>query len=206
MTQCTQNLKMKKEFKVIADLLPNNVRVLDVGCGDGSLMSLLTKEKNIEARGLELIEDNVKKCIYKGLSVIEGNAETELHQFPSQSFDFVILSQTLQAFYNPEKVLKDLLRIGKSVIISIPNFGYWKVRTSLLFFGKMPVTKTLPNKWYDTPNLHMCTIKDLFDFCLEKNIKIDRAIGINENSTSEIKKSNLELKNLFSKLGIFLLS
>ncbi len=206
MTQCTQNLKMKKEFKVIADLLPNNVRVLDVGCGDGSLMSLLTKEKNIEARGLELIEDNVKKCIYKGLSVIEGNAETELHQFPSQSFDFVILSQTLQAFYNPEKVLKDLLRIGKSVIISIPNFGYWKVRTSLLFFGKMPVTKTLPNKWFDTPNLHMCTIKDLFDFCLEKNIKIDRAIGINENSTSEIKKSNLELKNLFSKLGIFLLS
>tara|TARA_Y100000817_G_scaffold174406_1_gene136244 strand:- start:207 stop:800 length:594 start_codon:yes stop_codon:yes gene_type:complete len=197
---------MKKEFKVIADLLPNNVRVLDVGCGDGSLMSLLTKEKNIEARGLELIEDNVKKCIYKGLSVIEGNAETELHQFPSQSFDFVILSQTLQAFYNPEKVLKDLLRIGKSVIISIPNFGYWKVRTSLLFFGKMPVTKTLPNKWFDTPNLHMCTIKDLFDFCLEKNIKIDRAIGINENSTSEIKKSNLELKNLFSKLGIFLLS
>ena len=206
MTQCTQNLKMKKEFKVIADLLPNNVRVLDVGCGDGSLMSLLTKEKNIEARGLELIEDNVKKCIYKGLSVIEGNPETELHLFPSQSFDFVILSQTLQAFYNPEKVLKDLLRIGKSVIISIPNFGYWKVRTSLLFFGKMPVTKTLPNKWFDTPNLHMCTIKDLFDFCLEKNIKIDRAIGINENSTSEIKKSNLELKNLFSKLGIFLLS
>ena len=206
MTQCTQNLKMKKEFKVIADLLPNNVRVLDVGCGDGSLMSLLTKEKNIEARGLELIEDNVKKCIYKGLSVIEGNAETELHQFPSQSFDFVILSQTLQAFYNPEKVLKDLLRIGKSVIISIPNFGYWKVRTSLLFFGKMPVTKTLPNKWFDTPNLHMCTIKDLFDFCLEKNIKIDSAIGIHENSTSEIKKSNLELKNLFSKLGIFLLS
>ena len=197
---------MKKEFKVIADLLPKNVRVLDVGCGDGSLMDLLIKEKNIEARGLELVEENVKKCIYKGLSVIEGNAETELHQFPSQSFDFVVLSQTLQAFYNPEKVLKDLLRIGKSVIISIPNFGYWKVRTSLLFFGKMPVTKTLPNKWFDTPNLHMCTIKDLFDFCLEKNIKIDRAIGINENSTSEIKKSNLELKNLFSKLGIFLLS
>ena len=197
---------MKKEFKVIADLLPKNVRVLDVGCGDGSLMRLLIKEKNIQARGLELVEENVKKCIYKGLSVIEGNAETELHQFPNQSFDFVILSQTLQAFYNPEKVLKDLLRVGNSVVISIPNFGYWKVRTKLLFFGKMPVTKTLPNTWYNTPNLHMCTIKDLFDFCLEKNIKIDRAIGINENSTSEIKKSNLELKNLFSKVGIFLLS
>ncbi len=197
---------MKKEFKVIADLLPKNVRVLDVGCGDGSLMNLLIKEKNIQARGLELVEENVKKCIYKGLSVIEGNAETELHQFPNQSFDFVILSQTLQAFYNPEKVLKDLLRVGKSVIISIPNFGYWKVRTKLLFFGKMPVTKTLPNKWYNTPNLHMCTIKDLFDFCVDKNIKINRAIGVNEDKTSEIRKSNLEIKNLFSKLGIFLLS
>ncbi len=196
---------MKKEFKVIADLLPKNVRVLDVGCGDGSLMSHLIKEKNIEARGLELKKENVTKCIYKGLSVIEGNAETELHQFPNQSFDFVILSQTLQAFYNPEKVLKDLLRIGKSVIISIPNFGYWKVRTSLLFFGKMPVTKTLPNSWYNTPNLHMCTIKDLFHFCVEKNIKIKRAVGVNENKTSEIKKSNLEIKNFFSKLGIFLI-
>jgi len=197
---------MKKEFKVIIDLLPKNVRVLDVGCGDGSLMNLLIKEKNIEARGLELVEENVKKCIYKGLSVIEGDAETELYQFPSQSFDFVVLSQTLQAFYNPEKVLKDLLRIGKSVIISIPNFGYWKVRTSLLFFGKMPVTKTLPNTWYNTPNLHMCTIKDLFHFCLEKNIKINKVIGVNEEKTSEIKIGNLEIKNLFSKLGIFLLS
>ena len=196
---------MKKEFKVIAGLLPTNVRVLDVGCGDGSLINLLIKEKNIEARGLELVEENVKKCIYKGLSVIEGDAETELHQFPSQSFDFVILSQTLQAFYNPEKVLKDLLRIGKSVIISIPNFGYWKVRTSLLFFGKMPVTKTLPNSWYNTPNLHMCSIKDLFDFCEKKDIKITKAIGINEDKTSEIKKSNLEIKNFFSKLGIFLI-
>ena len=196
---------MKKEFKVIADLLPKNVRVLDVGCGDGSLMSHLIKEKNIEARGLELKKENVTKCIYKGLPVIEGNAETELHQFPNQSFDFVILSQTLQAFYNPEKVLKDLLRIGRSVIISIPNFGYWKVRTSLLFFGKMPVTKTLPNSWHNTPNLHMCTIKDLFHFCLEKNIKIKKAVGVNENKTSEIKKSNLEIKNFFSKLGIFLI-
>ena len=196
---------MKKEFKVIADLLPKNVRVLDVGCGDGSLMNHLIQEKNIEARGLELEKENIKKCIYKGLTVIEGNAETELHQFPNQSFDFVILSQTLQAFYNPEKVLRDLLRIGKSVVISIPNFGYWKVRTSLLFFGKMPVTKTLPNSWYNTPNLHMCTIKDLFHFCLEKNIKINKAVGVNENKTSEIKKSNLEIKNFFSKLGIFLI-
>ena len=196
---------MKKEFKVIANLLPNNSRVLDVGCGDGSLMNFLIKEKNIETRGLELDQNNVQECLNKGLTVIQGNAETELNQFPEQSFDYVVLSQTLQAFYKPDKVLSELLRIGRSVIVSIPNFGYWKVRTKLLFFGKMPVTKTLPNTWYNTPNLHMCTIKDLFNFCDEKNINIKKVVGVNEDHTSLIKKGNLEIKNLFSKLGIFLI-
>ena len=196
---------MKSEFKVIADLLPNNSKVLDVGCGDGSLMNLLAKDKNIEVRGLELDQSNVQKCIVKGLPVIQGDAETELYQFPPQSFDYVILSQTLQAFYKPDKVLKELLRIGKSVIVSIPNFGYWKVRTSLLFFGKMPITKTIPNTWFNTPNLHMCTIKDLFNYCEDQNIEIKKVIGVNENNISLIKKSNLEIKNLFSKLGIFLI-
>tara|TARA_B100001121_G_C18613163_1_gene585473 strand:+ start:410 stop:1003 length:594 start_codon:yes stop_codon:yes gene_type:complete len=196
---------MKKEFKVIADLLPNKTRVLDVGCGDGALMSLLEKNKKIEVRGLEINNDNVQKCINKGLSVIQGNAETELHQFPNKSFDYVVLSQTLQAFYDPNQVIKELLRIGSSVIVSIPNFGYWKVRINLLLFGKMPVTKTLPNTWYDTPNLHMCTIKDLFDFCDEKKINIKQVIGLNGDRTSFITKNNLEIKNLFSKLGIFLI-
>ena len=196
---------MKKEFKVIADLLPNNTRVLDVGCGDGALMDFLVKEKNIEVRGLELNQNNVQECIYKGLPVIQGNAETELYQFPKQSFDYVVLSQTLQAFYQPDKVLRELLRIGKSVVVSIPNFGYWKVRTSLLFFGKMPVTKTLPNTWFNTPNLHMCTIKDLFNYCEDQNIVIKKVIGVNGNKISLIKKNNLEIKNLFSKLGVFLI-
>ena len=156
---------MKNEFKIIADLLPDQSRVLDVGCGDGTLIEALIKQKNIDARGVELEENKVKQCISRGLSVIQGNAETELGQFPDKAFDFVVLSQTLQAFYQPENVLNELLRIGKKVIISIPNFGYWQVRTSLLFFGKMPVTKSLPDSWYTTPNLHMCSIKDFYQFC-----------------------------------------
>ena len=159
---------MKNEFKIITNLLPIRSRVLDVGCGDGTLIEALIKQKNIDARGIELEENKVKQCISKGLSVIQGNAETELNQFPDKAFDFVVLSQTLQAFYQPEIVLSELLRIGKKVIISIPNFGYWKVRTSLLFFGKMPVTKSLPDDWYNTPNLHMCSIKDFYQFCDKK--------------------------------------
>ena len=197
---------MKSEFKIIANLLPNNSRVLDVGCGDGTLMKFLYNEKNIDVRGLELNEENVEICISKGLSVIEGNAETELGQFPDKSFDFVILSQTLQAFYNPVTVLEHLLRIGKSSIVSIPNFGYWKARASLLFFGRMPETKAIPYKWYNTPNLHMCTIKDFYELCENKKINMKKIIGINNNKTSLIHNNNIKLKNLFSEVGIFLIS
>jgi methionine biosynthesis protein MetW len=197
---------MKREFKIISDLLPNNSRVLDVGCGDGTLMKFLSKEKNIDVRGLELNEENVKTCISKGLSVIEGNAENELGQFPDKSFDFVILSQTLQAFYNPVTVLDQLLRVGKASIVSIPNFGYWRVRAKLLFFGRMPETKSLPYKWYDTPNLHMCTIKDFYELCKDRNIKMKKIVGINDDKTSLINNNNIKFKNLFSEVGIFLIS
>ena len=196
---------MKKEFKVISELIEDKSKALDVGCGDGELLKYLLENKTKDIRGLEISKESVQNCLSKGLPVIEGNAENDLMQFPNKSFDYVILSQTLQAFYEPEKVLRDLMRIGKSVIISIPNFGYWKVRTKLLFFGIMPVTKTLPNTWYNTPNLHMCTIKDLFSFCDEKNINIKKVVGVNEDKTSLINKRNLEIKNLFSKLGIFLI-
>ena len=197
---------MKNEFKIIATLLPHQSRVLDVGCGDGTLIKALINEKNIDARGIELGENNVKECISRGLSVIQGNAETELSQFPDKAFDFVILSQTLQAFYQPENVLEQLLRIGHRVIISIPNFGYWQIRAKLLFSGKMPVTNSLPYSWYDTPNLHMCSIKDFYQFCEKKKIKIDRIIGINGEKTSSIYRINLEMKNLLSEVGIFLVS
>ena len=197
---------MKNEFNIIANLLPPQSRVLDVGCSDGTLIKALIKQKNIDARGVELDENKVQQCISKGLSVIQGNAETELGQFPNKAFDFVVLSQTLQAFYQPENVLNELLRIGKKVIISIPNFGYWQIRASLLFFGKMPVTKSLPDFWYNTPNLHMCSIKDFYQFCDKKKIKIDKIIGINNDKISSVNRINLEMKNLLSEVGIFLIS
>ena len=197
---------MKNEFKIIANLLPVQSRVLDVGCGDGTLIEALIKQKNIDARGIELDENKVKQCISRGLSVIQGNAETELRQFPDKAFDFVVLSQTLQAFYQPENVLNELLRIGKKVIISIPNFGYWQVRISLLFFGNMPVTKSLPDFWYNTPNLHMCSIKDFYQFCDKKKIMMNKIIAINNERTSSIYRVNLEIKNLLSEVGIFVIS
>ena len=196
---------MKKEFYSIAKLVTQNSKILDVGCGNGELMKYITENISKDIRGIELSKSNVQKCVEKGLTVIEGNAEKDLKQFPDGSFDFVILSQTLQAFLDPENVLNELLRIGKKAIVSIPNFGHWKVRLHLLLKGTMPVTENLPNEWYNTPNLHMCTIKDLFKFCDEKNISIKKVIGVNEDKTSLIKKSNLEIKNLFSKLGIFLI-
>ena len=196
---------MKKEFEIISELIENNTRVLDVGCGDGILMKYLKEEKNIDTRGLEISKKNVQDCTSKGLSVIEGNAEKDLHQFPNLSFDYVILSQTLQAFYNPEKVIDDLLRVANKAIVTIPNFGHWKVRIHLLLKGTMPVTKNLPNEWYNTPNLHMCTIKDFFNFCSKKKIELYKSIALSGEKTSTINTGNINIKNLSSELGVFLI-
>ena len=196
---------MKKEFKIISELIENNTRVLDVGCGDGTLMKYLKDEKNVDTRGLEILKNNVQNCTSKGLSVIEGNAEKDLHQFPNLSFDYVILSQTLQAFYNPEKVIDELLRVANKAVVTIPNFGHWKVRIHLLLKGTMPVTETLPNEWYNTPNLHMCTIKDFFNFCSKKKIELYKSIALNGEKTSAINSRNINIRNLSSELGIFLI-
>ena len=196
---------MKKEFKIISDLIKDNTRVLDVGCDDGTLMKFLEENKNVDARGFEISKTKVQNCIGKGLSVIEGDAEKDLQQFPNFSFDYVVLSQTLQAFYNPEKVIDDLLRISKKAIVTIPNFGFWKIRLHLLTKGTMPITKNLPDEWYNTPNLHMCSIKDFFDFCSKKNIKIVSSLALNGEKTSLINTTSLNLKNLLSELGIFLI-
>ena len=196
---------MKKEFEAISKIIKNDKKVLDVGCGDGALMEHLKNHQRNDVRGLEPQKKYVQECISKGLSVIEGDAEKDLIQFPNKSFDYVVLSQTLQAFLDPEEVLNQLLRIGKQTIVSIPNFGYWKVRLHLLFKGTMPVTKNLPNEWYNTPNLHMCTIQDFANFCNQKNIKIDKSMCLTNEKISEITNKNMLYKNIFSQLGIFLI-
>ena len=196
---------MKPEFKIIADLIEKDTRVLDVGCGDGTLMEFLKDNKELDIRGIEISKTNVQKCIGKGLTVIEGDAEKDLSQFPDGSFDFVVLSQTLQAFLNPEKVISELLRVGKKAIVTIPNFGYWKVRLHLLIKGTMPITRTLPDEWYNTPNLHMCTIQDFFNFCEKRKINLYKSIALQNLKSSKITNSNLHLKNLTAVLGIFLI-
>ena len=196
---------MKKEFKVISQIIKKNKKVLDIGCGDGTLMEYLRNNQQNDVRGLEPNKNLVQKCIARGLSVIEGDAEKELIQFPEKSFDYVVLSQTLQAFLYPEEVLNQLLRIGKQTIVSIPNFGYWKIRLHLLFKGTMPITKNIPYEWYNTPNLHMCTIQDFVNFCNQKNIKIDQSMCLTNEKISKITASNMNYKNIFSQLGIFLI-
>ena len=182
---------MKKEFYNIAKLLEKNSKILDVGCGNGELMKYIMENISKDIRGIELSKSNVQKCVEKGLTVIEGDAEKDLKQFPDRSFEFVILSQTLQAFLNPENVINELLRIGKKAIVSIPNFGHWKVRLHLMLKGTMPITENLPNEWYNTPNIHMCSIKDFENFCKKRDIKINL--------------KNLKIKNFFSELGIFII-
>jgi methionine biosynthesis protein MetW len=196
---------MKSEYKIIADIITENTRVLDVGCNDGSLMEFLKKDKNLDIRGIEISKEKVQTCISKGLTVIEGDAESDLKQFPDKSFDYVVLGQTLQAFVNPEMVIKELLRIGNKAIVTIPNFGHWKVRLNLLVQGTMPVTKTLPNDWFNTPNIHMCTIKDFFKFSETMNFKIFKSFALMNRNISTINSSNLSFKNLFCELGIFLI-
>ena len=196
---------MKQEFQIISNFIEKNTRVLDVGCGDGTLMEFLKKNKEIDIRGIEISKSNAQKCVGKGLIAIEGNAEKDLTQFPDSSFDYVILSQTLQAFLSPETVIKELLRIGKKAIVTVPNFGFWKVRLHLLIKGTMPITKNLPDEWYNTPNLHMCTIKDFYNFCYKRKIKLSKALALHNERTSSINEINLNIKNLSAELGIFII-
>jgi methionine biosynthesis protein MetW len=210
MPDATSNGLRRRELRVdlqrIADMVAPDCRLLDVGCGDGALLDYLVHEKGVDGRGIEISTDGVNACVTHGLSVIQGDADTDLDHYPDDAFDFVVLSQTIQATRNPKLVLENLLRIGRKAIVSFPNFGYWRVRMGLVFFGHMPITKALPYDWYDTPNIHQCTIKDFVRLCDRLGITIERSIALNHLGNTRRINSSVFLANLVGEQGVFLLT
>ena len=195
--------KLRKDLEIIASLIKPDEKVLDVGCGDGILLNYLNKTKNVDCRGIEIKQEGVNNSVQKGLSVIQGDANIDLKDYPEKFFTSAILSQTIHAMNNPEIVIENLIRISKRAIISLPNFGFWKIRRDLLFKGLMPKNKILPYEWYNTPNIHLCTLRDFEEFCVNKRIKIIERIYTNENGN--IYNSRFS-ENLWAFQGIFCIS
>ena len=178
-------------YSIIASMIDSNHTVLDVGCGDGTLMKML-QEKKVHVTGIDIDQDNVIKCLEKGLSVIQGDIDEGLQGYPDKSYDYVILNQTLQSTEKPDYVIQEMLRVGKNVVVSFPNFAYWKVRFYLMFCGKMPKSKMLPFEWYNTPNIHLLTIKDFYDFAKRYNFKIIKKLSMTRG-----RLNRNPLKNIF---------
>lgn len=196
---------LRKELLRIAEMVPGSARVLDVGCGNGELIEYLSRTQNVDARGIELSQQGVNACVAKGLSVVQGDADTDLADYPAGAFDFAILSQTIQATRQPKAVLEQLLRIGSHVIVSFPNFGFWKVRLKLALTGRMPTTGALSNAWYETPNIHLCTIADFVDLTVAANAKIERALAVEEGGEVRELSAPGYWDNLTAEGAIFLL-
>jgi len=196
---------VRADLRVIAALVEPGSRVLDVGCGDGLLLAYLAREKGVDGRGIELSQAGVNACVAQGLSVVQGDADTDLGDYPTNGYDYVILSQTLQATRKPYKVLKQMLRIGRRAIVSFPNFGHWRVRLSLLWNGRMPVTAALPQSWYETPNIHFCTIADFEQLCRDMGAVIERRVSVDAFGRRERIEAPGALANLFAEQGMFLL-
>lgn len=195
----------RTDFRTISSLIATGSKVLDVGCGDGELLQLLQSTRNVEGRGVELSQRGVNQCVSRGLSVIQGDADTDLVYYPDKGFDYVVLSQTLQATRNPREVLEHMVRIGTYAIVSIPNFGYWRVRLSLLWNGRMPVTRDLPFSWYDTPNIHFCTIDDFLALSQDVGATIEQAFALNGDGERTVLRSPRFLWNFFGEQAVFLL-
>lgn len=194
------------DHEIIAGLVAPGARVLDVGCGDGSLLSLLQKHRDVDGRGIELSQQGVNLCLAKGLSVIQGDADRDLTFYPSQGFDYVVLSQTLQAMRRPREVLEEMLRIGRHAVVSFPNFGHWRVRLELMTKGRMPVTRDMPFSWYDTPNIHFCTIRDFLGLCDEVGARVDEAVALNASGGRIAFTLPYAAWNMFGQQAVFLLT
>ena len=197
---------IRKDWRLIESFISSHSRILDIGCGEGELIEQLENNIYAKTHGIELNPDLTRKAIAKGFSVVQGNAEKDLSQYANQSFDYVILSQTLQAMVKPKEVLLELLRIGSKAIVSFPNFGHWKIRLQLLLTGKMPVTESLPYAWYDTPNIHFFTIQDFQNLCVDLNIVIEKSIGLSTKGKQFDIPLGISGANLFTHEAIFLLS
>ncbi|TWA74532.1 methionine biosynthesis protein MetW [Azospirillum brasilense] len=195
---------IRSDLKLIAEMVEPGSRVLDVGCGDGALLAFLSRRKGVDGRGIELSMDGVHQCVAQGLSVIQGDAETDLKDYPPGAFDYVILSQTLQAMREPRTVLETMTRIGRRAIVSVPNFGYWRIRVQLLLTGRMPVTETLGYQWWETPNIHFCTIRDFVVLAEEMGIRIERCMIVNR-AGRVTGHAHSGLANLLGEQGVFLL-
>ncbi|WP_315722033.1 MULTISPECIES: methionine biosynthesis protein MetW [unclassified Bradyrhizobium] len=198
-------LAYRPDHLLVAGMVERGSKVLDIGCGDGDLLQLL-ESRGIDGRGIELSREGVNHCVAKGLAVVQGDADTDLVDYPDDAFDYVILSQTLQATRQPKVVLENLLRIGRRAIVTFPNFGFWRLRLQLLVGGHMPRTDNLPFTWYDTPNIHFCTIKDFVQLCDEIGVKMERAVALDSYGRPLRVAMPWWFWNMFGEQGVFLLS
>ncbi len=196
----------RHDFNEILRLVRPGARVLDVGCGEGVLLERLRVEKNVDGRGIEIGPDEVSACLAKGLAVMQGDAERDLAEFAEASFDYAILSQTLQAMRSPRQVLEALLRLADRAIVSFPNFGHWRVRASLLVNGRMPETRALPERWWNTPNIHLCTLRDFTDLCGELGLRIEAAAALSGGQPARAMDPHRPIENWRAEQALFLLS